>query len=171
MENKIEELNGVSCLTNAGMMSLILQDSIRDLVINTASSESSKVLTASILRLSTFIHSLQLLLRPSVHIIIPSSDNVLLNPKEDIMQFSWSLGKWLVPEPVLLILHEFDKADQQSEWVRSLYNDAFKEDSADPIGDTVGLLGSACGDEEEEHEGDVEVGVGRGVSKLISYHR
>jgi hypothetical protein len=46
---KIEELNGVSCLTNAGMMSLILQDSIRDLTISTAPSQSSKGLTASIL--------------------------------------------------------------------------------------------------------------------------
>jgi hypothetical protein len=94
-----------------------------------------------------------------------------LDPKEDIVQLSWSLGEWLVPESILLILHEFDKADQQSEWVGSLDDDAFKEDSANSVGDTVWLLGSACGDEEEEHERDVEVGVGRGVSKLVSYHR
>lgn len=86
------------------------------------------------------------------------------------MQLARSLREWLSPEAVLLILHELDKADQEPEWMRSLDDDSFEENTTDSVGDAVGLLGTGSDDEQVEHERDVEVGVSRGVSKLVSYN-
>ena len=162
---------GFGLLDKCEMMSFDITSSIKGLDDQYANPNiPGQRLTISVLYLFTFIHGIQLLLGSPVHIIVSRPDDVFLHPKEDLVQLARSLREWLSPEAVLLILHELDKADQEPEWVRSLDDDSFEENTTDSVWDAVGLLSPGSDDKQVEHERNVEVGVSRGVSKLIGYN-
>lgn len=162
---------GFGLLDKCEMMSVDITSSIKGLDDQYANPNiPGHRLTISVLYLFTFIHGIQLLLGTPVHIIVSRPDNVFLHPKEDLVQLARSLREWLSPETVLLILHKLDEADQEPEWMRSLDDDSFEENTTDSVGYAVGLLSPGSDDKQVEHERDVEVGMSRGVSKLVGYN-